>query len=90
MSATVSRGDTSRVAEGAVLYVNEEEWDYHLTFDQDVTTTVVRSALEAIRARGLEPLDESEGEPFFLGDGRIRMDLARCVFDQDTYLEGAA
>lgn len=86
MSATVSRGDTSRVADGVALYVNEEEWEYHLTFDQDVRPSTVRSALDVIEALGLEPLDESEGEPFFLDDGRIRMELARRVFD----LEGAA
>ncbi|MFI9205306.1 hypothetical protein [Streptomyces sp. NPDC053048] len=83
MSATVSLGDTMRVAEGVVLYVNEDEWDYHMTLDQDVRPNTVRSALDAIRAMGLEPLDEDEGEPFFLDDGRIRMELARRVFDSE-------
>ncbi|MCC2278876.1 hypothetical protein LKL35_26110 [Streptomyces sp. ET3-23] len=85
MSATVCRGHTTRVAEGVALYVNDEEWEYHMTLDQDVRPNAVRSALDAIRAMGLEPLDEDEGEPFFLYDGRIRMELAR--FDN---FEGAA
>ncbi|MFF7021390.1 hypothetical protein ACFY97_10280 [Streptomyces klenkii] len=83
MSATVSRGDTMRVAEGVALYVNDEAWDYHMTLDQDVRPAGVRSALAAIRALGLEPLDEDEGEPFFLEDGRIRMELARFEFDPE-------
>ncbi|MFE7480035.1 hypothetical protein [Streptomyces sp. NPDC057552] len=83
MSATVSRGDTGRVAEGVALYVNDEAWEYHMTLDQDVKPAGVRSALEAIRALGLKPLDEDEGEPFFLEDGRIRMELARFEFDTE-------
>ncbi|MFF4528198.1 hypothetical protein ACFY1P_02900 [Streptomyces sp. NPDC001407] len=85
MSATVSRGDTLRVAEGVALYVNDEEWEYHMTLDPDVRPNTVRSALDTLEAMGLKPIDEDEGEPFFLDDGRIRMELARV-----DHFEGAA
>ncbi|MFI5942217.1 hypothetical protein ACIBCB_18435 [Streptomyces uncialis] len=87
MSATVSLGNILHMtpAPGVVLYVDEDQWDYHLTLDQGVRPNAVRSALQAAQALGLAPLEEGEGDPYFLDDGRVRMDLAR-VFD----FEGAA
>ncbi|WP_329022490.1 MULTISPECIES: hypothetical protein [Streptomyces] len=87
MSATVPLAGTLHIAPvpGAVLYVDEDQWHYHLTLDRGVRPKAVRSALQAAQALGLAPLEEGEGDPYFLDDGRIRMDLAR-VFN----FEGAA
>jgi hypothetical protein len=70
------RGRYAAPDETIVLWVDEDECDFHIDAKDGYKASDMRAALEVARSRGLEPLDEDECEPEILEDGTVRIYLA--------------
>ncbi|WP_411120616.1 hypothetical protein [Streptomyces sp. x-19] len=60
---------------GVTLYVDEEQFDFHITASPDHTTENLSAVLRAAEALNLSLLDQDECEPEVLPDDSIRLYL---------------